>query len=53
MDRAADAAGLRVADGIPTIFTGGRVANFPAKGDNVFTLENKAGHPVYKRRKPL
>ncbi len=39
--------GLRVADGVPMILGAGCRAQFPITGDNVFTLENVSGHPVY------
>lgn len=40
--------GNRVADGIPMMITDGRVVSFPISGDNIFTLENEEGHPMYK-----
>lgn len=42
-------AGLRIADGVPTMFSpDGSVLTFPADGSTVFTLENTKGHAVYK-----
>lgn len=39
--------GLRLADGIPTIFNQDGAYQFPLTGSTVFTLENIAGHKVY------
>lgn len=39
--------GLRIADGIPTIFTGNGAQRFPLDGPTVFTLENITGHQAY------
>ncbi len=48
MEKAADECGLRVANGIPTMISGTGTHFFPANSGNVFTLENKPGHPVYR-----
>ena len=40
--------GLRVANGIPMMLGAGCRERFPISGENVFTLENVAGHPVYR-----
>lgn len=48
MERAAKVNGLRVVDGVPTLFDGG-VHHFPVSNSRIFTLENVPGHPVYKR----
>ncbi len=32
----------------PTLFDGGSIHNFPVYGDNIYTLENEKGHPLYK-----
>ncbi len=40
--------GLRVVDGIPMMFGAGCNEQFPISGNNVFTLENVSGHPVYQ-----
>lgn len=39
--------GLRLADGIPTIFNQDGAHQFPLEGPTVFTLENIKGHQVY------
>jgi len=39
--------GLRLADGIPTIFDHKGAHQFPLEGPTVFTLENITGHQVY------
>jgi len=39
--------GLRLADGIPTIFDHKGAHQFPLEGPTVFTLENVNGHQVY------
>lgn len=39
--------GLRLANGIPTIFDQDGAHHFPLDGETVFTLENVAGHKVY------
>lgn len=39
--------GLRLADGIPTVFDGEGAHHFPMNGPTVFTLENVTGHRVY------
>jgi len=39
--------GLRLANGIPTIFMGDGAHHFPLDGETVFTLENITGHQVY------
>ena len=39
--------GLRIANGIPTIFEEGVALQFPMDGSTVFTLENIKGHQVY------
>lgn len=42
-------AGVRIADGVPTMFDpSGTVEIFPISKNNVFTLENESGHPMYK-----
>ena len=40
--------GMHIADGIPTIVTGGSFAKFPLDGPTVFTLENAKGSKVYE-----
>lgn len=44
----ADGCGLRIASGVPTIFSPDGVQIFPANNERIFTLENKPGHPVYR-----
>jgi hypothetical protein len=39
--------GLRIADGIPTVFNFDGAHQFPLSGSTAFTLENIAGHKVY------
>lgn len=39
--------GLRLANGIPTIFDQDGAHHFPLDGETVFTLENITGHQVY------
>lgn len=48
MERVAQVNGLRVANGVPTMFAGGDVHHFPVSNDRIFTLENVSGHPVYR-----
>lgn len=43
----AEACGLRIADGVPTIISGQSVEHFPLSYPNVFTLENTEGHEAY------
>ena len=50
MVSASTAHGLRVANGIPTMLSGGHKERFPIIGKNVFTLENVRSHPVYKSK---
>jgi hypothetical protein len=38
---------MRIADGVPVMLGGVEGKPFPANGENVFTLENAPGHPVY------
>lgn len=48
-EECAERVGLRIADGIPTMFSpDGTVLTFPADGSTVFTLENTEGHAVYE-----
>jgi hypothetical protein len=47
-DAFAKECGLRIADGIPTVISGGVIEHFPLNGKTVFTLENITGHQVYK-----
>jgi hypothetical protein len=49
MDKSAMANRLRVANGVPIVFSGGEMYSFPAGNERVFTLENIKGHPVYKQ----
>lgn len=48
--------GMRIADGVPTVIQSrdGKVEPtfFPVQGPNVWTLENRAGSPVYEFSKP-
>lgn len=48
MERMAQVNGLRIADGIPTMFAEGGVHPFPIMSRNLFTLENLPNHPVYQ-----
>ncbi|MFC1594805.1 hypothetical protein ACFL3E_00035 [Patescibacteria group bacterium] len=48
MESTADACGLRIANGVPTMISQGEFSQFPANNERVFTLENKPGHPVYR-----
>lgn len=50
MERAAAANGLRIANGVPHMISGGKVSHFPIENDWIFTLENVPGHPVYKNQ---
>lgn len=43
--------GLRLADGIPTLFDEVGAHQFPLDGPTVYTLENVAGHQVYNNDK--
>lgn len=45
--------GLRVADGVPTLIHAGGVKRFPIDLPNVFTVENIAGHFLYKNSPDL
>ena len=47
MERVAQVNGLRIANGVPTMFADGGIHSFPVSNDRVFTLENIHGHPVY------
>lgn len=47
MERAAQVNRLRVADGVPTVFSGRGANQFPISNERVFTLENIPGHPIY------
>lgn len=47
MEKVAAECGLRIANGIPTLIGGGATDSFPVNNDNVFTLENASGHPIY------
>lgn len=40
--------GTRIANGVPTLISEGQVAMFPVDSNNVFTIENESGSPVYK-----
>jgi len=40
--------GLRIADGVPTCISSAGTTFFPIQQPNVFTIENVAGHFVYK-----
>ena len=45
----ADKAGMRIADGVPTMLGGSkRIEKFIIDSPNTWTLENEKGHPVYK-----
>ncbi|MCU0679620.1 MAG: hypothetical protein MUC28_04225, partial [Planctomycetes bacterium] len=46
MEKIVDECGLRIAKGVPTLFSHEGFERFPADNERVFTLENKAGHPV-------
>lgn len=48
MEEVANECGLRIANGVPTVFGPGGIEKFPVSNERVFTLENKAGHPVYR-----
>ncbi|MFA5994725.1 MAG: hypothetical protein WC823_07250 [Parcubacteria group bacterium] len=39
---------LRIADGVPTVLSGGKIDTFPISRFNVYALENSPGHPVYQ-----
>lgn len=47
MEKVAAECGLRIAKGIPTLIGGGANDSFPVNNDNMFTLENISGHPIY------
>ncbi len=38
---------VRIADGVPTLISAGRIEKFPASNERVFSLENTSKHPVY------
>jgi hypothetical protein len=40
--------GLRIANGVPTMFTGNVIQQFPVNNERIFTFENSSGHPVYR-----
>lgn len=44
----AGSCGMRVADGVPVMIGHGCREQFPIHGNNVFTLENMSGHPIYQ-----
>lgn len=48
MEKIVDQCGLRIANGIPTMFADGKIQKFPADNERIFTLENKSGHLVYR-----
>ena len=41
--------GVRIADGIPSLYTPDGLRSFPVFGKNCFNLENIKGHPVYSK----
>ena len=47
MERIAQVNGLRIANGIPVMLSGGGMHKFPVESKNLFVLENVSGHPVY------
>ena len=47
MERVATANGLRIADGVPTIYSTSGIDTFPLWSERVLTLENVRGHKVY------
>ncbi len=53
MEAAARESGLRVANGIPMMFGGTEVNQFPMCNKRVFTLENVSGHPIYRNDKDV
>jgi hypothetical protein len=48
LEEVAGSCGMRVANGVPTMFGHGCRMQFPINGNNVFALENVAGHPIYQ-----
>lgn len=44
--------GLRIANGVPMMFTPDNTHAFPVNNERIFTFENLPGHPVY-RNDPL
>lgn len=48
MEEVVSLCGMRIVNGVPTIFEEGKISQFPIKSDNVFTLENVRDHPVYQ-----
>lgn len=42
--------GLKLADGVPNMFSSQERQVFPMRGDRVFTLENRPDHPIYNDR---
>lgn len=49
MERAVQVNRLRIANGVPIVLSDGRMNAFPVSNNRVFTLENSADHPVYRR----
>lgn len=47
MEKVASENGLRIVDGVPSMFSGSNMEQFPINNERVFTLENKKGHPIY------
>lgn len=40
---------MKIANGVPILFTGKGEQWFPIRGSNVFSLENSTDHPIYAR----
>ncbi|NTW13785.1 MAG: hypothetical protein HGA31_02010 [Candidatus Moranbacteria bacterium] len=52
VEKAVRSFGLRIANGVPTMLSGGKAERFPYENERTFTFENVSGHPVY-RNNPL
>lgn len=49
-ERIIEECGLRLAHGTPIMLCGGKEHYFPMQGENVWSLENCHGHPIYNDR---
>lgn len=47
LKKVAHECGLKIADGVPTVFGSGKIETFPINNERVFTLENLPDSPFY------
>lgn len=47
VEQVATEARMRLADGVPTMFTSAGIKRFPIQGQNVWNLENDPNHRIY------